>query len=511
MQITARLGREYITQIISFVVSLMDRIVIAGVLLRIWGIDDFAAWSIAASAAGFVTMFDMGVNLYFGNRLLFLIQQGKVGSAAIVLRAGNFWMGFASLTGLTVVMTVFWFFGPQLTVAFSNAVWLAALLLSVAAAIRMALSVHMSLYRAHAQYARQTMLFAALDTVRILSTIAVVFAGGGFLVVGGVQLVVTLGAAFWILFVDAPRRFTDYPFGLGQLPQEDRRQAFSISAGYWMQSGPATALTFLPVFLMTALGAGSLAIAQFVLMRTAANFVRAGLQMFAIVLGQESARRLAIDDRDGLQATYHDAAIFLGVQTACAAGVLLAIGRPLFTVWTAKGELYDPYLLWLAILPPLVMPSTTLALNVLATANLPWSIALGRTVQMVLTVILFLVLPIEGQALKIMTAVAIGELLGFGLPTSLAAYRLIPGTGPAFHLRLLWRSALCCGACFLVTGGAVLLVGGHDIAKLLVGLIAGGIAAAIAVVIAGISKLRRDAVFAALQNKARRWRASLGG
>lgn len=492
MQITARLGREYATQVISFVISLLDRIVIAGLLLRIWGVADFAAWSIAMAAAGLVSTFDLGVNLYFANRLLFLVQQGKIAAAKVILRAGNFWMAIASLTGLLIIMTTFGLFGRELASSFSVTIWLAALLLSASAAIRMAQTIQLSLYRAHAQYARQTMLLVGLDAVRIAVTIGAVLAGGHFILVAGLQLAVTVTAAVWILFFDSRRRFSDYPFGMGQVPGSDRREAFVVSAGYWVQSAPSTLLAFLPVFLMSALGAVASAVAQFVLMRTAANFVRAVLQMFAVVLGQESARRIAIGDQQGLSKTYRDAAVFLAAQTACAAGILMAVGRPLFNIWTGRPALYDPYLLWLAILPPLLIPSATLAQTLLATANVSWPIATGRIAQVSLTVGLFFFLPIESDALRVMAALAIGELVGFGLPISRAAYRLVPSAGLGFHLEVLWRGLLCFAVCFAVAAGAMAMVMGGEITQMLVGSIAGGVGAAIAIMLLGFSASRRS-------------------
>src|SRR4051812_29812699 len=77
MSVTARIGREYLAQLVGMAGLLVDRVLLTGILLRAWGVEAFAQWSVAMAAAGMVAFFDFGLNLYFSNRLTFSVEQGK--------------------------------------------------------------------------------------------------------------------------------------------------------------------------------------------------------------------------------------------------------------------------------------------------------------------------------------------------------------------------------------------------------------------------------------------------
>ncbi len=493
MIVAGRIGREYLMQIVTLAVAVVDRIVLTGVLLRIWGVEDFATWSLAGAAAGLVSLFDFGANLYFANRVFFLAQQGRHEEARVAARAGNLVIGVGSLVGIgTTIIALTWWGDDSV---FTPQVLGATLALSLVTALKMAMSVQLSVYRAHDQFARQTFILAALDILRIAASIALIALGFGYLPVALAQAMVAIAVCGWIL-ADSPRRFGPrYRFGVGLVPAGERVEAAQTSLGYWFQSAPNTALTYAPVFLLTAMGAGAVVVAQFVLMRTIGNFGRLTLQMFAIVLGQEAARRVAIDDPAGLKTVYREAALFLTAQTACITGLLLALGAPLFRLWTDEPGLYDPLILWLAIGTPLLLPTLALALNLLATANRPWPIALGRTAQFVLTVALVLALPIEHLALRMMAALAIAEMVGYGFPVVRAGDRLVGLRSIPFAFEMLARSLLCAALVFAAATGAALPFA-SPLFAVAAGMVGGGAVAVGATLFLGMGRERRATLIA---------------
>ena len=54
-------------QALSLVSSLLERLIVVGLLLRGWGPDVYAGWTVLLSAAGALSLADLGMALYFGN------------------------------------------------------------------------------------------------------------------------------------------------------------------------------------------------------------------------------------------------------------------------------------------------------------------------------------------------------------------------------------------------------------------------------------------------------------
>lgn len=476
MKVVARLGREALVSIYGFAVQLADRILIAALLLRLWGVDDFAAWSLVMAAGGMISFFDFGVNLYFANRVLFLVQQGRRRAARTLLYAGNLLMIAASAVGVAAVAIGFGFIDPaESGVSMTPDLWLAACLIALSNFFRAAASIQMSVYRAHERYARQSLLGNTYDLLRIIATLSVVLAGGSILAAAAVACILSFVAHAAIVFVDSRRQFPDYPFKVGPMPRRERWRAAELSLGFWIYTAPTNALTYLPIFLLTGAGSAALLV-QFVLMRTIANFVRTALQPFAVVFGQESARRVALDDIWGLASTYRESTFFLAALGAVQAGLLIALGADLFTIWTGQPDLFSQTMLLLAIGPPLLLPSLTLAQNFMAASNDPWPIAYGRIVQLVALVAGYLWLPIDHAGLRMMAALALAEPIGLGMLLSVRIARTVPGTGVGFHLQMVTRmSAVLLGtlAAASTAGSLFTNIWLHVIAGLVAGVVTG--------------------------------------
>lgn len=496
MKVARRIGLEYVLQTLNLGAVLLERIVLTGVLLRVWGVQTFADWVVVSTAAAMVALFDLGANLYFANRVLFLVQQGAQTRAAETARAGNLILAIGAVIGC-IAAPLALAFGTE-HVRMTPDVLVATLALGGGIAVRQAMAVALSVYRAHEQYARQTALTAGADLLRILVSIGLVLAGHDLLSVALSHLLVSLAFAGYILLIDLPARFPAFRYGLAWPRREDRAETAWLCLGYWAQSAPNTAITYLPVLFLAAQRADATTVAQFVLLRTIGNFARMVLQMFAVVLGQEAARRIAIDDRQGLRGVYREAALFLAAQTACGTGLLVALGQPLFALWTQQPKLYDPLVLWLAVATPVLLPCTILAQNLLANANRPFVIALGRAAQATGSALLFFLLPIDSPALRMMTALALAEILGSSIPMIVRTDRLVGLPSLRFQGELLLRSAFA----GLAVGGsawAAAALADEPIVAVALGLSAGGITALIALALVGIGGQRRTALLAIIR------------
>ncbi len=495
VKVASRIGRETLVQMLGFGVQLADRIIIAGLLVRLWGVDDFASWSLAMAAGGLVGLFDFGVNLYFANRVLFLVQQGKRRAARVLQRAGNALVMIASVVGLVAVIVGFGVFGAFSSgSAMSGELWLAASLIALGIFFRAATPIQASLYRAHELYARQSLLWIGGDIARIVGVVATVLAGGGILDAAIAFCAIAFVTNAYVVWIDSPRLFPDFPFRAGPMPRRERARAFGLSMGFWFQSAPSTALTYLPVFLLADAGS-KFAVAQFVLMRTLANFVRAALQPFSVVFGQESARRVALGDVAGLSSTYRESTYLLAALGAVPAGLILALGPDFFAVWTGRGDMFDLAMLALAIAPPLLLPSLAMAASHLAVSNDPWPIAAARAIQVAASILGYFVLPIASPALRMTAALAVGEVVGMGIVLTSRICRMIPGTGVVFHLSMFARLS---GAALLTYGAARLgmTLADTPIARIIAASACAGIAGGIGLFVFGIEHARRRALVA---------------
>ena len=502
MKVASRIGRETFVQTIGFGVQLVERILLAGILVRLWGVDDFAAWSLAISAAGMLALFDFGVNLYFANRILFLVQQKDLSGARAMLSAGNLLMGIASLVGLIAVaigMAAYLRDGVAIGTYDARDIWIATMLLAGFAFLRASLTIQMSVYRAHEQFARQSVLWIVSDVLRVGLTLTVVLIGGSMIAAAAAQFVAGALFAAWLLLIEAPRRFPDFRYAYAGLARDDRRDGMTTSLGFWVQSAPNTALTYLPVMFLTAI-AGPATIAQFVLMRTLSNFMRAALIPFSITLGQESARRRALSDLAGESSTYREATFLLAAIGAVPAGLLIAMGPDLFALWTGQPILYDRDMMLLAIAPPLLLPSLMMAQAYLSTANDPWPIAAARLAQVALTILVFVLLPPADPALRMFAALAIGEILGLALILSFRVSTRVAQTGVAFHLQMIGRMVLA----LAMTWGSASLASGYFsslFARLAAGGIAGAVAGVIGIYLWGLTTQRRSAIHRILRRR----------
>lgn len=488
----SRIGREYVAQMAAFAVAIADRLLTAGVLVRLWGSEGFAAWTVALSAAGLLALCDFGLTSYFSNRLFFAVEQGETARARHIFGAGNAAVLVAGLIGLVVVVASFRLFGkPVGNMAAGTTLLWCVILMALATALRRAMAVVFAAYTAHQDFFRQTMVVAAGNALQVSATIAAALLGGGLLIVSLTYFVSTVLAASILPAIDVARRYPGFAYRLEIPDYEERRAAFKTSLQYWAQGGVITLVTFAPVFFLSGAGAAPRVIVQFALMRTLANLVRAVLQLFANVFGLEGARRIAIADRPGFSQTYRESTIFLAVQSAASAGVLAALAQPLFTVWTGDATLFDSLLLWLAVGPPLLLPSLAMGVQVLTCANLPAALLTGRTAQLVLTVLSFFLLPVPDLATRMMLALVLGEVAGLGLPVTRAILKLDPHAGMGLHLSLIWRSAAAALVAYFVVSVCADAFAHSIWLQLTVGLTAGLAVLTALTLSVGITKARR--------------------
>ncbi len=493
--ILARIGREYLGQMFAFVVSLADRLLTAGILIRYWGADAFSDWTVAVSAAGLIVLLDFGFNAYLPNRLMATVGRGEAERAEHVFSAGNAAILCASLVGFVFVCLVFATSGvaPSSSLARRELFEVVAVL-TLAAAARQSTAMLVSVYRAHRDFFRETIVLAIGDAMRIAVLLVGVVSGLALTSIVWWYLAVTVLLLVAIPMVDVARRYPGFRYRLSLPDAIERRAALRLASQYWMQSGVNALLLYAPVFFLAGAGAAGATVAQFALMRTLSNFVRSVLQLFATVLGMESGRRMLIGDLDGLAKSYRESTIFMAVQTWIVGAVLVVLAKDLFVLWTGNGKLFDPMLLLLAIAPPLLLPTLPIAIQFAATSNTPQALLRARLAQLIVTVILYVALPFGDASLRMMVALGVGEVVAFGLSLMISVAAIVPQSGWRLQRTLLWRSAVAGSIVLLATYGATQLLPGSALSRVIAGLCAGGATGLIVTALLGFEAARRRAL-----------------
>lgn len=425
-----RLIVEQASQVLSVIATLADRVLLTAVLLRMWGATGFEAWSTCIAIVGLVSMFELGFNLYFNNRLMEEHEQGRLEDARHTLFIAN--TIFLSAAGLCIVASVI----LQRYVALPDVqgASLAVLAMCLAIALRIAVTAYYSLYRANRQYARLVLLQGTGECIRIIVAAAVCLAGGGLLEVALAATLFALVPQVIVPIVDGLTRFAPRRIGFAIPSREELTRIVGTSSAFFAQSVPNILLISLPVLYMSSLSLGTGALATFVLIRTLSGFPRALLLQFGVSLGQEATRRLAAGDpAGGLDVTQHSLRLYSAASGAIA-GLLLAAGYDIVVLWTGNSRYFDALYLGIAVLPMIVAASSTMSLCVLMSTNVPKYAAIGRWVQLSLTGLLALVLPIDDTVLRCLLALSLGEILGFVPFAYLGLARLMPGLGARIHL-----------------------------------------------------------------------------
>lgn len=492
MTIFARVGREYLLQVLAFALAVVDRLLIPAILLRTVGAEGFSAWTVAMSVAAFIPVLDLGITRLFSIRLLALQSQGRSDDAIAAFRSGTILL-FAMLLLALIVVAVWIAVEPPRTGDPESDAMMPGLLLPVvlAMAVTQLINLRMALYRAHQQFARETIMRSVAEAVRVAAIVGAAILGASLQDLAWLWFGLAWVALVLPFLVDSYRRFPAFRERLLPARSLSVREVYHEAAGFWLAAMATTAFASVPILVLGYLAGSAAIVVQFGLMRTIANLVRQVLQLFANVFGLELGRRLAAGDQHGFAAANDESNRLLGVQAAVAAAVLLVIGSELFTVWTGRADLFDTAMLALAILPPILLPVMMLGTETMAYAGRQWLLVGLRAAQAVVVVLIFLILPVEHLGLRLMAALAGAEIVALGLPLLAAIRSIDPLLGFRRQLTACLWTYLAFGISFLIVAPALLITPDHPLARIAAATLLGAMALGISTLFLGMSATRR--------------------
>ena len=443
-----RLIREQLGQIMVTLVGFADRLLLSALLLRIWGAESFEHWSAILAFAGFGSLFEFGFNLYYNNKIMSETEQGRDEDAAQSLAEANMVMVICALIGFLIMSAVA--LGVQIvgTTDTQTGV-LAAILLSSAAAARLLIVGVSAQYRANRAYSRFATISAIAELARISGIAIAVLAGADILTTAVVACVVQLFIPVLFVLVDTRRLYPPHRISF-KIPRGGRLyEAMGMSGAYFGQLIPNILWLSVPILFLQSLSLATGTVAAFVLIRTLANLARTPLQSLGIVIGLECGRRIALSDDAGALAAFRGGARLFAVLGGLACGIIMFAGKDILAIWVGTAATFDFPIAVAAMIPMLFGSTVILAHNVLVASNAPFLAMAARWLQLALTVLAYFILPSLEPGLRVMAAVAAGELFGYLPLAYYAVVRLIPGTGFLFHLRYMLLSlfaALFCSA-----------------------------------------------------------------
>ncbi len=434
---------------------LLDRVVLTGVLFRSWDRPTFELWSAVAAVAGLLAMFELGFNLYVNNRLTSEIERGRAEIAERILAEMNTVLAVCALAALAcLACLVFCDVVPVDRVVPGTEAAGVLVLMSLGTAGRILACGSYGLYRANRQYARLTVILSSGEFLRILLTGGIVLVGGGMFAAAMATSAAVLGVQIFYILWDSSRRFPRFAFRFRVPSGQDLREVSKISFGYFAQNVPFVLLTHLPVIALAQAHASAGALSAFILVRTLTGLPRSILQALGIVAGQETGRRIALEDHAGAFATVQHSARAFAVISGLSAGSLLAAGGLIGTIWTGNGGIFTFAMLAAGLTPMLLAPHAPLNQTILGSTNSPWFAAIGRWLHLAIAATAGLLMPVDDLPLRALLSLALGEVVGFAIVSQYGVRRLVRKAHWQFTVQMcclcLASAAIACGVTFLL-------------------------------------------------------------
>lgn len=458
--------RNFLVQLLALGVSLFDRLVVVALLIRSFGVDQYADWVTLSSAAGLLNLAETGLNFYFGNRLqnafarrddasfqrALGIALGAAGALSLCLFALAA-LAFA-LVDIDAALTLRAVTGREARLCLA--------LLAALAILRILRGCLLQIYRGRQEFSRGIVVDALTLAAVALASALVSLSGGGPAALAIVCFGVDMAVGWGVALIDIRRR---YPL-LRLVPATPTRAEIAdvLRCVKWaaLAQISVSLLQWLPALILGATAFGARAIVAFVVLRTLVNVARQATGMLLLAVNVELAATLPDAPRAAIAARLRELAA-VTLAAASAVGVaLLAYGVEALAFWTGRGGLFDlPTLCWMLA----GLLAGTLAAPVqmlLSFANEPRFVALAGLINVLIGVPLGAAAAASCGAAGLAFGLALGEiaaslfLLTARLPqrleTSLSDYALWP-------LALAALTALWCAATAAAIGGLVSAAG----------------------------------------------------
>jgi O-antigen/teichoic acid export membrane protein len=408
-------------QIVALAISVVDRIVLGALMLRLWGVAVFEDWSILLAAAGLMTLLDFGLHMTFSNAYTSAYQKGQlallqryisialficlliVGAGAVFLIAAA--VSFSYWTGLLALSRLGGFDGGLVFICFG----LAALLQTSAAATS-------TIYRAQGHFSRALVIDICYNSTRLLAIAIAIIAGGEPQLVAGIYLAVAALFTVVIVPLDLQTNLGGFRLIPASPTRAEIRNILTIAPWFYAQQATNVLLVNVPLLVLPHLSPVAGAIALFLLLRTVVNMVRQLSGSVSISVGIELSQMfLSTSDKVLVQQHVLRLTRLNTVSNSACAGALFWLMEPFVPLWSGGALQLDPVLAiifgcgFLLSIPFSIVASF---LNYIGDAQIG---AISRLVTAVISIGVAIALAKPLGVHGVAAGLAVGETIGMGM------------------------------------------------------------------------------------------------
>lgn len=421
----ARIAAGFSAQLVSVLLSVADRIVLVGVLVHVWGADTYADWTVIASAAGLISLGELGLNVYFGNVFQQAWTRGDAPAFRRAVQVSIFASGSLALALAMLAVTTAVVLDVPAGLSLRTLPPAEALAITVllgAAAISSVLRGNISqVYRGHGEFGRGIVMSAVPVAAFLLAAIPAALHGASPVVLAVLLLACDAGFGTVLMGLDVRRRYADLLVVPAWPTRAEIQDLLAHVRWFAVLQGAPVAWLHVPVLLLGGLTHDGAVIVGFVVMRTLVNFARMLGAMLALAVGVELAPTLHARTRTDLLPALEPVGIVLGALNGGLAAGLVIFGSALVVPWTGEASLFDPTVIALLLAASAVATPALPLATVLMYANVPRPVAIAGLAQLGAGLAAAAILTQGFGAAGTAAGLAIGEALGLGLVLPLLA------------------------------------------------------------------------------------------
>lgn len=454
------------TQSLAILLRVAQQIALVPVLIRYWGTDLYQDWLILFSASGFLSILDLGMQVYFGNALLIAWSHRDVGAyrrhLGIAMCLYSIVLTLGALVLLTSTAFVSW---PTLLGASAMTAAAAirtAGLLSLATLLIIPFGVVMAVYRAHGNYSRGGFIVITAEALRGFGIILVALLGGAPAAAACVYLSVAI--VFWIgVLLDQKRCYGEFSLSLALPSRQEAREALVKSAMYLVPTITTPVVMNGPILLLGALSSVPGAVVAYTVSRTFVGFARQVVVQFCQPVGAELTRQEAVGQSDRLRRLLMGIGRIMTGMAGVLGGFTLVAGATFIRIWTHGEVLFDPWIIGAFVATILLIAPAQPPLMMFHYNNRPGLVVFSHAAFATATVILCLLLIGRFAAFGATLGTGLAECAAVGFFVPYVAFRRIDAPLAPYFARCYMSGALAFSVSFGVARGVATVLPADDL------------------------------------------------
>ncbi len=281
-----KIAHNFAVQLLALALSMLDRIVVVGLLIRIWGSNLYGDWAIVVAAAGLVGLLELGLNIHWGNALHRASMDDDITAfnrIVSIAMAVSTCLAAVAVVSIAIVAIAY----PSLIIGSLGQMEPTSalgvfLLLGLANISRLSRGAISQVYRARGEYARGSLIDLGSLAALVLVTLGMIGAGSGPIALAMATLAIDLILA-WSLYLFDLRRCNPWLVFAVAMPSCSEVRSL-VSEVRWLSilQGAPVVLLHAPILILGMAGRGGHEIVSFVLLRTLGNLGRQLGQMLSI-------------------------------------------------------------------------------------------------------------------------------------------------------------------------------------------------------------------------------------